>query len=78
MICRKLPDFNSLTDEDVLNACKKSGKKRLRYKYENDKLFIKAEQGHSKSLIKGLNDDELLTELKLEDADKYPTSSWFI
>ena len=69
---RKLPDFNSLTDEDVINACKKSGKQRLRYKNENDKLFIKAEQGHSRSLGKVLKDDELLTELKIEDADKYP------
>jgi 2'-phosphotransferase len=70
---RTLKEYKLLSDKQVIQACNDSEKSRLKYVWDNDKLYVKANQGHSKKGVgRVLNDSKALEEIKIEDIDKYP------
>lgn len=59
----KMEQFKTYTIEDVKHVVDTNDKKRFTIKEENNKLYIRANQGHSHEVASKIQQDELLTKL---------------
>ncbi len=60
------------SNEQLLSVVQENDKQRFAAKYEDNKLYIRANQGHSNKVASQIQDDKLLTQLSIDDINKYP------
>ncbi len=59
----KINQFSNFTIDDIKNAVATNDKQRFALKEENNKLYIRANQGHSHIVASKIKQEELLTKL---------------
>lgn len=68
----RLNGGNSFSDEELKAVVQQNDKQRFATKYENEKLYVRANQGHSNKVASQIQEDKLLTQLSIDDLIKYP------